>query len=208
MSSHLLLRHRTSSHLLLLLLLSLLSLLTVATTATTAITTPTNNNTVLAWIEGNWTEVANFILHGNAKGAVNAISAGGMWGVSSIDGSLVVNEQRVQDHRNIWQSKEAKEAGIRTYPVIGFGGNITVLRQLFDGGSDKFIQDVCNEMLSLGVDGVNIDFEPIANVRDKHDPVREKIELFCFVLFVRLFCCDCAVLCLLFVHVSCVHAIH
>ena len=29
-----------------------------------------------------------------------------------------------------------------------------------------------------------------------------------FVLFVRLFCCDCAVLCLLFVHVSCVHAIH
>jgi len=66
--------------------------------------------------------------------------------------------------------------------VIGFGGNITVLRQLFDGGSDKFIQDVCNEMLSLGVDGVNIDFEPIANVRDKHDPVREKIELFfCFV---------------------------
>jgi len=117
MSSHLLLRHRTSSHLLLLLLLSLLSLLTVAqsltmslttTTATPATTSPTNNNTVLAWIEGNWTEVANFILHGNAKGAVNAISAGGMWGVSSIDGSLVVNEQRVQDHRNIWQSKKQK----------------------------------------------------------------------------------------------------
>ena len=41
--------------------------------------TASTNKTVLAWVEGNWTEVAEFVLTGAARGAVNAISAEGMW---------------------------------------------------------------------------------------------------------------------------------
>ena len=60
----------------------------------------TNTNTVLAWVEGNWTEVADFVIAGNAKGAVNAISAGGMWGVSHLNGSLTINQAAVEEHRS------------------------------------------------------------------------------------------------------------
>ena len=135
----------------------------------------TNGKTVLAWIEGNWTEVADFVISGTAKGAVNAISASGMWGVSSMNGSLTVNQARVEEHKKIWQGKIAKQAGIRTYPVIGFGGNITVLRQLFME-KDQFIADVCEQIRSTGVDGVNIDFEPLSNVHNKHDPNAPTVE--------------------------------
>ena len=134
-----------------------------------------NGKTVLAWVEGNWTEVADFVISGSAKGAVNAISAGGMWGVSSINGSLTVNQARVEEHKKIWQGEKAKLAKLRTYPVIGFGGNITVLRQLFLE-KDQFIADVCEQISSTAVDGVNIDFEPLSNVHNKHDPNAPTVE--------------------------------
>jgi hypothetical protein len=134
-----------------------------------------SSNTVLAWVEGNWTEVADFVISGNAKGAVNAISAGGMWGVSHLNGSLTINQAAVEEHRKIWQSTAAKAAGIRTFPVIGFGGNISVLRQLF-AAQDQFITALTEQIQSSQVDGVNIDFEPQANVHDKSDPYTPTVD--------------------------------
>jgi hypothetical protein len=127
------------------------------------------NRTVLAWVEGNWTEVADFVLDGSAKGAVNAVSAGGMWGVSSLDGSLTVDLAKQEEHRRIWQSARARSAGLRTYPVVGFGGNITVLRTMFARGQDAFVGALSQAVHDLDVDGVIIDFEPLADVHDRHD---------------------------------------
>ena len=112
------------------------------------------NRTVLAWVEGNWTEVADFVLDGSAKGAVNAVSAGGMWGVSSLDGSLTVDLAKQEEHRRIWQSARARSAGLRTYPVVGFGGNITVLRTMFARGQDAFVGALSQAVHDLDVDGV------------------------------------------------------
>ena len=125
------------------------------------------DKTVLAWVEGNWSEVAEFVLGGSAKGAVNAVSAGGMWGVSPVDGSLTIDAAKEDEHRRVWQSARARDAGLRTYPVVGFGGNITVLRTMFEHGQDDFVREISRKVLDLDVDGVNIDFEPLADVHDR-----------------------------------------
>lgn len=53
----------------------------------------------------------------------------------------------------------------RTYPIIGFGGNMTLLRRLFEPATQaQFISDLAQEIAVTGVDGVNIDFEPLMNV--------------------------------------------
>jgi hypothetical protein len=50
--------------------------------ATTALPSPPR--TVLAWIEGNMTEVADFVLRGEGRGAVNAVSHTSMFRVAEV----------------------------------------------------------------------------------------------------------------------------
>ena len=88
-------------------------------------TTPTNR-TVMAWIAGNSTTSLRFILHGAAKGTVNAVSAGGMFGFATnkTDAWLTVDAQAVAAHRRVWQQGEAKAAGLRTYPSMNLNWDI------------------------------------------------------------------------------------
>jgi hypothetical protein len=123
--------------------------------------------TVMAWIEGNNTEVAQFVLRGAGKGAVNAVSSGSVFGVSasSTRAVLTVNSVGLEEHRRIWQTGLAKQMGIRTYPVIGYGGNISGLRSLFQPATQKeFIEQLVLQVQQSDVDGINIDFEPLTDV--------------------------------------------
>lgn len=58
------------------------------------------------------------MLEGDGKGAVNAISVEGMWTLSIPPSTprtprLVVNQDKVAEHRHIWQGGLAKARGIR-----------------------------------------------------------------------------------------------
>eukprot|EP00729_Bicosta_minor_P019552 gene19552-22776_t len=118
------------------------------------------DRTVMAWVEGNWSDVARFVLEGDGKGAVNAISVEGMWTLSIPPSTprtprLVVNQDKVAEHRHIWQGGLAKARGIRTYPIIGFGGNMTLLLRLFEPATQaQFISDLAQEIAVTGVDGM------------------------------------------------------
>ena len=80
-------------------------------------TTP-NNRTVMAWIAGNSTTSLRFILHGAAKGTVNAVSAGGMFGFATnkTDAWLTVDAQAVAAHRRVWQQGEPRPRGCARTP--------------------------------------------------------------------------------------------
>jgi hypothetical protein len=128
---------------------------------------PPPQRTVMAWIEGNNTEVAHFIMQGLGKGAVNAVSSGSVFGLAANSSSavLTVNQAGLQEHRRIWQAGAAKQAGIRTFPVIGYGGNITGLRTLFQPATQRtFIRELVEQVALSDVDGINIDFEPLSDV--------------------------------------------
>ena len=83
---------------------------------------------------GNWTDVARYVMEGDARGAVNAISVEGMWTLNTTAGvaKLVVNHDKVALHKRIWQGSLAKARGIRTYPIIGFVACVMLVsRSLF-----------------------------------------------------------------------------
>ena len=77
--------------------------------------------TVMAWVIGNASESAHFILQGAGKGAINAVSVGGLFSfaANATDAWFKPNPAAIAAHRQQWQEGAAKAAGIRTYPIIG-----------------------------------------------------------------------------------------
>ena len=113
-----------------------------------------NNRTVMAWIAGNSTTSLRFILHGAAKGTVNAISAGGMFGFATnkTDAWLTIDPQAVAAHRHIWQQGEAKAAGLRTYPSMNLNWDIVGLRTLVKPRVQRrFIDDLVSAIEATDV---------------------------------------------------------
>ena len=54
---------------------------------------------------------------------------------------------------------------------------MTLLRGLFEPATQRqFISDIAQQIAETGVDGVNIDFEPLLNVHDARDPTAPTIE--------------------------------
>ena len=132
---------------------------------------PTNQlpqKTVLAWIEGNQSAIAEFILRGKGKGAVNAVSAAiFQLQANATDAQFVADPAALAEHKRLWQEGTAKQLGIRTYPMIGYGNNISGLRTLFQPAHQaRVIADIVAAVKSSDVDGVNIDFEPETDVHD------------------------------------------
>ena len=116
-------------------------------------TTPTNR-TVMAWIAGNSTTSLRFILHGAAKGTVNAISTGGMFGFATnkTDAWLTVDAQAVAAHRRVWQQGEPKAAGLRTYPSMNLNWDIVGLRTLVKPRVQRrFIDDLVSAIEATDV---------------------------------------------------------
>ena len=130
------------------------------------------DKTVMAWIEGDMTEVADFVLRGAGKGAVNAVSHTSVFRLhaNATAAQLTVDDAALEQHRQHWQQGTAKTLGIRTYPCVGYGGNITGLRTLFEAGNQaNFIKGLVAAVEKSDVDGINIDFEPQTDVRRPSD---------------------------------------
>ena len=146
----------------------LLLLLKTATASNTVQKTATAGNTVQSWVytaTDNWPRARDFFLTGAAQGAVNAVSCGGLIAISE-NGDLITNQANLDAHTRIW-----RPTPLRTYPCLGVGGNITVLRSLF--APDKqptVIAQLANLTRDSGFDGLNLDFEPLTNVHDPRDP--------------------------------------
>ena len=70
--------------------------------------------TVMAWIEGNFTDVADFVLYGPAKGAVNAVSHTSVFRLhaNSTAAEFVVDSAALAKHKRMWQQGTAKQLGI------------------------------------------------------------------------------------------------
>ena len=111
--------------------------------------------TVMAWIEGNLSEVSHFVLHGAGKGAVNAVSHTSLFtlAANATAASLSINTVALAEHKVMWQQGTAKQLGIRTHPCIGYGGNITGLRTLFQPANQgRFITDLVAAIQASDVD--------------------------------------------------------
>ena len=60
-------------------------------------------------------------------------------------------------YRATWQQGDAKALGIRTYPCIGYGDNITGLRALFQPeNQQRFVAQLVAAVEQSDVDGVNL----------------------------------------------------
>lgn len=71
------------------------------------------SKTVLAWIAGPTNESVEFVLRGNGKGAVNAVSVGGLFSsaANATDVWLTVNQPAIDAHAAAWKSAEAAALG-------------------------------------------------------------------------------------------------
>lgn len=124
--------------------------------------------TVMVWIAGNSSLAADFILTGAGKGAVNAVSVGGLFGLedNATDVWLTVDEANVAAHRKTWQEGAAKAAGIRTFPSInlihhGVASGIFAFRVLVQPRVQRtLIAQLTSAIVRTDVDGLNIDWEP------------------------------------------------
>ena len=77
--------------------------------------------------------IGEFVLHGEGKGAVNAVSHTSIFRLqaNATDAQFTTDPVALAEHRRLWQEGTAKRRGIRTYPMIGYGHNISGLRTLF-----------------------------------------------------------------------------
>ena len=59
----------------------------------------------MAWVIGNASESAHFILQGAGKGAINAVSVGGLFsfGANATDAWFKPNPAAIAAHRQQWQ---------------------------------------------------------------------------------------------------------
>ena len=119
--------------------------------------------TVLAWIAGNSNESAEFVLRGSGRGAVNAVSVGGLFSsaANATNVWLTVNQPAIDAHAATWKSAEAHSLGIRTYPSMNLRWDVVSFRVLAQPHVQKpFIADLVAAIAAADVDGLNIDFEP------------------------------------------------
>jgi hypothetical protein len=118
--------------------------------------------TVMAWVASNSTESAHFILNGEGKGAVNAVSVGGLFGLADnqTDVWLMVDQAAVAAHHRTWQEGDAAAAGIRTLPSLNlihhgispgiFGFRVLVQPRV----QQRFIAELVSAIEASGVDGL------------------------------------------------------
>eukprot|EP01051_Picozoa_sp_SAG22_P007016 SAG22_NODE_479_length_9968_cov_43.841524_1_plen_683_part_00 len=119
--------------------------------------------TVMAWIAGDTNKSKDFILRGAGKGAVNAVSCGGLWNLAAnkTDAWLTISQPAIDAHRTTWQEGDAKAAGIRTFPSMNLNWDIISFRTLVQPRvQHKFIADLVAQVEASDVDGLSIDFEP------------------------------------------------
>lgn len=131
--------------------------------------------TVMAWVStsvANWKQCATFLgPGGEAEGTVNAISIDNLYSFNparGLEDMFTADDAAIAEHKTLW-----KDGGFRTYPMIGFGANITALRPLLSSASwqEKFISFLTSEAVTHTYDGINIDFEPKTDVvHPKNNP--------------------------------------
>ncbi len=106
----------------------------------------------------NWKQCASFLSPGGeAAGTVNAISIDNLYSFSGT--AITRHAAAIAAHEEIWQSS----GYFRTYPMIGFGDNITQLRPLW-GNHSWLVDFLATEAEASRYDGINIDFEPLTDV--------------------------------------------
>ena len=139
---------------------------------------PEGRRTVMAWLAScgeNWTVCADFVLRGPAKGAVNAISAGGLVEMNQSDWTLRAGDSAsIASYKRVWQVP-----GMRHYPILGAGGNITLLRPLFaKANRTAFAKSAAAVVVAGGWDGLNFDFEPATDVHhpDNNPSIQDGID--------------------------------
>lgn len=114
----------------------------------------------MAWIStavSNWARCADFLgPTGQAHDTVNAISIDNLYHFHPP--ALIPDPSAIAAHRDVFQ-----KAGFRTYPMIGFGVNISELRVVLKDPT-TFIDQLVNESVKNAFDGINIDFEPRVDV--------------------------------------------
>ena len=117
---------------------------------------PAPPRTVMAWIEGDMEAVADFVLRGAGKGAVNAVSHTSVFRLTAntTSAELIVNQPALANHSRTWQQGTAKQLGIRTYPCIGYGGNISGLRTVFQPENQRrIVREIAHHVQQSDVDG-------------------------------------------------------
>lgn len=127
----------------------------------------TSARTVMAWVStdpANWPTCRDFLTTGAGKGAVNAISIDNLYTFHPENGTLSrdLGGANIAAQQKIWASS------FRLYPMIGYGGNVTGLHQLF-AAPEAFIGMLVKDAVEFGWAGINIDFEPSTNMDDS-DP--------------------------------------
>jgi hypothetical protein len=126
----------------------------------------------MSWVEEAppWKTTSHFVLRGAAKGAVNAVSIGLGWGFTRAPNGTFSfsgggDTPTRQQFQAAWQGSDAKAAGLRTYPIMGLPG--TPLFNAPAANLEAVIADLCAEVQAAGVQGVNFDYEPAVDVRNK-----------------------------------------
>ena len=76
-----------------------------AAAQTAAAAAPARQRTVMAWIEGDMEAVADFVLRGAGKGAVNAVSHTSVFRLTAnaTSAELIVNQPALANHSRTWQ---------------------------------------------------------------------------------------------------------
>lgn len=160
--------------------MGLLLLAAVVGLASAPVSGAAPGRTVMAWIStavSNWDRCAQFLdTGGDGEGTVNAISIDNLY---RFDGTTITADPAaISAHARLWQKPGGR---FRTYPMIGYGGNITGLRPLlFDPTvQQSFVEYLATAAVTRGYDGINIDFEPLSDVLDpaNNPTVRDAVAL-------------------------------
>jgi hypothetical protein len=111
----------------------------------------------------NWDQCASFLGEGGAgHGTVNAISIDNLYHFSPTKSPMLsIDAAAIEKHTSLWV-----KGGYRTYPMIGFGRNITELRVMLlnSTAQQDFVGTLVSEAVRHTYDGINIDFEPLTDV--------------------------------------------
>jgi hypothetical protein len=112
----------------------------------------------------NWAQCKSFLDEGGeAAGTVNAVSIDNCYHFDPSATPMVTPDPAVIAAHITWQQPGS---AFRTYPMIGFGGNISALRPLLSNGTkqQQYVDYLVAEAVRVGYDGINIDFEPLTDV--------------------------------------------
>ena len=144
-------------------MIALFSLSLLATSAA-----PSERRTVMAFLSTgveNWAQCKSFLDEGGeAAGTVNAVSICNCYHFDpSATPMITPNPDVIAAHVATWQQPGS---AFRTFPLIGFGGNISALQPLLSNATEQqhFVDFLVSEAVRWGYDGLNIDFEPLTDV--------------------------------------------